>query len=287
MMRSLLFVPSNSWRMLLNSVKTEADALVLDMEDSVPIGEKETARWFVKEFLREVRPSFKGKVFVRVNGIETGLTKADLEFALNEGVDGVVLPKATAGNVVKLISIMKPLESGRGLKLQVIPLLETARGVLEAREVASLPRVTALAFGMGDYLRELGLGVRVSKEEHEVLLARSMVSTAAAEVNIPALDTPFLGLIIDREGVRRQSEIARRLGFKGKFAIHPSHVPIINEVFTPTEQEVEEAKEIVKAYEEAVRKGMGATSLRGMMIDRMNYERARRLLEEVGELGDN
>ncbi len=283
MMRSLLFVPANSWRLLLSSVKSEADAVVLDLEDSVPIGEKETARWFVKEFLREVRDSYRGKVFVRVNGIETGLTEEDLKYVVNRGLDGLVLPKATAEGVVKLTSMVKPLESSE-LRLPVIPLLETARGVLEAKEVVSLPRVRALAFGMGDYLRELGLDVNVSDQEWEVLFARSMVSTSAAMGNVPAIDTPFLGLIIDREGVRRQALIARRLGFSGKFAIHPSHVPVINEVFTPSETEVREAEEIVRAYEEAVRRGLGATSLRGMMIDRMNYERAKRLLREVSEL---
>ncbi len=286
--RSLLFVPANSWRLMLSSLRSEADVVVLDMEDAVPIGEKETARWLVREFLRERRGEFRGKVFVRVNSLSTGLTSDDLDFVMGEGLDGVVLPKAeSADDIRKLEEEMRSLEEERGLgEMGIIPLIESAMGVERSLEIAlSSRRIRALSFGMGDFLRELGRSVSdLSKEEIELLYARSRVSVAAAAARIPAIDSPFLGLIIDREGVRRQSLLARRLGYRGKYAIHPSHIPIINEIFTPSEAEVREAEEIVKAYEEAASRGLGAASYRGMMIDRMNYEQARALLDMVREL---
>ncbi len=288
--RSLLFVPANSWRLMLSSLKSEADVAVLDMEDAVPMGEKETARWLVKEFLREKRSHFKGSLFVRVNSITTGLLKEDLSFILQEGLDGIVLPKAEAPeDIWRLEEELRSLEEERGLsEIKIIPLIESAMGVERSLDIAlSSDRIVALSFGMGDFLRDLGRGVSdISGEEMELLYARSKISVAAASAKMPAIDTPFLGMIIDREGVRRQSLLAKKLGFKGKYAIHPSHIPIINDIFTPSESEIKEAREIVKAYEEAISRGLGAASFRGMMIDRMNYEQARDLLEMAEKLKD-
>ncbi len=286
--RSLLFVPANSWRLMLSSLRSEADVVVLDMEDAVPMGEKETARWLVREFLKEERRKFGGEVFVRVNSSTTGLLEDDLGFTVVKGLDGIVLPKTERVEDIKYLEKrLQRLEEERGLEeVRIIPLVESAMGVERSLEIAlSSHRICALSFGMGDFLRDLGRSVSdLSDDEIELLYARSKVSVASAAARIPALDTPFLGLIIDREGVRRQALLARRLGYKGKYAIHPSHIPIINEVFTPSEKEIREAEEIVKAYEEAVRRGLGAASHRGMMIDRMNYEQAKALLEMVREI---
>ncbi|MDK2384641.1 MAG: CoA ester lyase [Candidatus Korarchaeota archaeon] len=286
--RSLLFVPANSWRLMLSSLRSGADVVVLDMEDAVPIGEKETARWLVREFLKEERGKFSGEVFVRVNSSTIGMLEDDLVFTMVKGLDGIVLPKTERIEDIKYLEErVQRLEEERGLEeVRIIPLIESAMGVERSLEIAlSSHRICALSFGMGDFLRDLGRSVSdLSDDEIELLYARSKVSVASTAAKIPALDTPFLGLIIDREGVKRQALLARGLGYKGKYAIHPSHIPIINEVFTPSEKEIKEAEEIVKAYEEAVRRGLGAASHRGMMIDRMNYEQARALLEIVREI---
>ncbi len=286
--RSLLFVPANSWRLMLSSLRSEADVIVLDMEDAVPIGEKETARWLVREFLKDERERFRGKVFVRVNSPTTGLLVDDLEFTVVKGLDGVVLPKTEGVDDIKQLERqLQRLEERRGLEeVRIIPLIESAMGVERSLEIAlSSRRICALSFGMGDFLRDLGRSVGdLSDDEIELMYARSKVSVASAAARVPALDTPFLGLIIDREGVRRQALLARRLGYKGKYAIHPSHVPVINEVFTPSDKEIREAEEIVEAYERAVSRGLGAASHRGMMIDRMNYEQAKALLEMAREI---
>ncbi len=286
--RSLLFVPANSWRLMLSSLRSKADVIVLDMEDAVPVGEKETARWLVREFLKEERGRFRGLVFARVNSLTTGMLDEDLDFLIREGIDGIVLPKAEVPeDVWKLEEKLLHFENERGLdEVKIIPLIESAMGLERSLDIAlSSDRITALSFGMGDFLRDLGRSVSdLSSDEMELLYARSKVSVAAASAKILAIDTPFLGMIIDRKGVREQSLLAKRLGFKGKYAIHPSHIPIINEVFTPSESEVKEAMEIVKAYEEAISHGLGAASFRGIMIDRMSYEQAKSFLEVAKEI---
>lgn len=128
--------------------------------------------------------------------------------------------------------------------------------------------------------------MQLSEDEFELLYIRSKVSIAAHAYNVLALDTVYLGLIIDREGLEREARIAAKLGFKGKFAIHPSHVEIINNVFTPSPQEVEEARGVVEAYEDALAKGLGATTYAGRMIDEATYKQAKSLLELVEEIAE-
>lgn len=290
--RSLLFVPANNWRLLMSSLRTEADMIVIDMEDAVPIDDKETSRWFVKEFLEnEVRDVQNKSIYVRINGIASKLYEEDLEFVIRPNLGGIVIPKTESKNdVITIVHIIEKLEDKRGLNkgtIKIIPLIESAMGVENAFEIArSDDRVVAVSFGAGDFLRDLGLSYsQLSDDENELLYARSRIAVAAAANGIPAIDTPFLGLIIDREGLKRQCYIAKKLGYKGKYSIHPTHIPIINEVFSPGKDEVEEAKEIVEAYEEAAKKGLGATSYKGRMIDYMNYRQAKMLLEQAKLLG--
>lgn len=290
-MRSALFVPANSWRFLLSSIRSDADVLIVDLEDAVPMDDKETGRWFVKEFLEKERSGFGRPVFVRVNSVASGLYREDLAFSVRPGLDGVMIPKVeSADDVLRVEEVVERLEGERGLDpgtVKIVPLIESARGVENSHEIArASKRLVALAFGAGDFLRDLGISLTgLSAEQLELLYARSKVVTAAAAAGLQAIDTPFLGLIIDREGVKREAELARRLGFRGKLAIHPSHVPVLNEVFMPSQREVKEALEIVKVYEEAARRGLGATSYRGRMIDYMNYSQAKKLLSIARSLG--
>ena len=290
-MRSLLFVPANSWRFILNSLRSEADVIVIDLEDAVPVDDKETGRWFIREFLQKERGRSEKTVFVRVNSVGSGLHVEDLEYSVWRGLDGIVLPKTESPEDVKrLEEELERLEEDRGIprgSTVILPLIETAQGVEEAYRIASSSsRIIALSFGAGDFLRDLGLDyASLSSDQHELLYARSRVAVAAAARGLQAIDTPFLGLIIDREGVEREAAIAKRLGYRGKYAVHPSHVPILNRVYTPAKREVEEARGIVEAYEEASRRGLGATTYKGRMIDYMNYRQAKRLLELARLLG--
>jgi len=281
-LRSLLFVPANNWR-LIESAKRQldADAIILDLEDAVPIDDKETARWFIKDAIKELK-DVGHTIVVRVNSITSGLIKEDLEFAVQKGVDIIMLPKSESrDDVIILEKMLEEEEYKKGLNpVAIIPLIESARGVLNSYEIAiASKRVIAIAFGAADYLRDLGRSYfTLSPEEHELLYPRAQLSIAARSAGIYAIDTPFLGLIIDLKGVRKEAEIALSLGFKGKMCIHPSHIKIINEVFTPLEKDIELARKIVNAYEEAVKRGLGATSVEGRMIDKATYEQARELL---------
>ncbi len=272
------------------SMEEEADAVVLDLEDSVPIDEKETARWFIKDFLEEVEnKKMKQNIIVRVNSAGTGLLQKDLEFVVQKGLNGIVLPKTESKEEVKeTVKVLEKLEKKRGInkKVFLIPLIESAKGIINLREISfSSERVTAISFGAADFLRDMGKSyVKLSSNQYELLHARSTISVTARANNQLAIDSPFLGLIIDKEGVKKESEIASKLGFKGKFAIHPSHVKIINEVFTPTKQEIEEAKGIVKAYEEAVSRGLGATTYAGRMIDEVHYKQAKEVIELMKQI---
>jgi citrate lyase subunit beta/citryl-CoA lyase len=291
-LRSLLFVPANSWRMITRSLSGKADAIVLDLEDSVPIGEKETARWFVKDFLEDIEGNPKGSsIFVRVNSVGSGLYGEDIKYAVQKALDGIIIPKAESrGDILRIEEAIKAEENRKGLKskVSIIPIIESSKGLVNIDEIVNAsPRIVALTFGAADFLRDLGRGyMQLSKDEFELLYIRSKVSITAHAYNILALDTVYLGLIIDMEGLEREARIAYMLGFNGKFVIHPSHVETVNKVFTPSPQEVEEARGIVKSYEEALSKGLGATTYAGRMIDEATYKQAKSLLQLVKEIDE-
>lgn len=288
-LRSLLFVPANNWRMMLRALKEYTDAIVLDMEDAVPVEDKETARWFVSEYLK-ILPDERPIIMVRINSWTTELTSKDLHFVINKGLDCIVLPKtSSAKDIERLDHEISKFEQKRGLNkgsIKILPLLETALGIENAKEIATASeRIIGLSFGIGDFLRDMGLDYKdLSNEQYEVLYPRSKIAVIARSLDLIAIDAPFLGMIIDREGLMKESLLAKKLGFKGKFAIHPSHIPIINEIFTPSIEEINEAKEIVEIYEKTLKKGIGVASYRGIMIDYMHYKRAKEVLETINTI---
>lgn len=281
--RTMLYVPGNSWRMIQRALRERVDAVILDMEDAVPIGEKETARWFVKDAVKPLRQAGLD-VYVRVNGLATGLTAEDLEFVVQEDLSGVMLPKSeTRENILELEGLIEAEEKKKGLKpgsVSIVPLIETAKGILNAFDIVNASkRVAASGFGAGDYMRDLGRSyIAMSPEETEILYARSHLALASRVAGVPAIDTPFFGLIIDREGLVKESRMAAQLGFKGKQVIHPTHIDPVNQVFSPSEEEIESAKKVIEAYKEASARGLGAASLEGRMIDYATYEMAKDLL---------
>lgn len=277
LLRSMLFVPANNWRLVQSAKEERPDAVILDLEDSVPIDDKETARWLIKDAVKLLKEAGH-TVIVRVNGSATGLTKSDLEFALEEGVDAVMLPKSESKEEIsKLESLIENEENEKELSnIRIIPLIESAKGIFNVDEiVSSSKRISAVGFGAADYLRDFGRSYfSVSPDQIELLYPRSRLSVAARVAGIPAIDTPFLGLLIDREGLIRESKIALSLGFRGKMCIHPMHIGLINQIFSPSERDVDTAKKIIKAYEEAKARGLGATSVEGRMIDEVTYKMA-------------
>jgi len=278
-LRSVLFTPGNNMRMIQKIPNLASDAVVLDLEDSVPITEKDTARIFVKDSL-ELARSGGTEVYVRVNGLTTGLTAQDCESVIQKGLDGIMLPKVESKeDILESEKIIERLERERGLEpgaMVLIATLETAKGVINAYEIATASkRVIAIGFGAVDFTRDMGTSL--SKEGTELFFARSLCAIAAKAAGVQALDTVFIDLA-DKDGLVKDSQLAKQLGFKGKFLIHPSQIDPVDHIFSPSVKEIEYAKKVVNAFKEAESRGLGAASLDGRMIDIAVFRQANDLL---------
>ena len=294
-LRSMLFVPANSWRMISTAATGGGDAVILDLEDACPIAEKETGRVFARDSI----PMLKDKgidVFVRVNSFETGLTEEDLSYVIVEGLNGIMLPKSESKeDIVKLDKLLKEEEHKKGLSskgISLLPLVESPKGIYAVSEIISAsPRVIGLSFGAGDYSREIGVGMGVtslSPGEYSLMAShpRSCIALAARAAGILAIDAPFFGSVIDIEGIIKETRKVKLMGFTGKLLVHPRHVEPVNQVFAPTKEEVDFAKRVIEAYEEAKSKGLGATSIGGRMIDYGSYRRALNLISIAKKIAE-
>ncbi|MGE5242890.1 MAG: HpcH/HpaI aldolase/citrate lyase family protein [Betaproteobacteria bacterium] len=266
--RSLLFVPGTRADRFEKALASGADAVVFDLEDSVEPTQKARARERVGEFLAAT-PAGSVLRFVRVNAARSATWAAELEFfARHRAFDAIVLPKAASAAIVE--------EVAHTIDTPVLPLLETAQGILHAAAIAAASAVVpALLFGAEDLTAELGITRTIDGEE--LALARSTVVLAAAAAGADAIDAVFVDLN-DADGLRRDCLRARAVGFHGKMAIHPAQLEVIHDVFTPGAAEIALARRIVAAYEEAQAGGEGVIRLEGRMVDVPVVERARRIL---------
>lgn len=282
--RSLLFVPGHRARFYEKLAEFRPDAVIVDLEDAVPPAEKPLARSMVRERLGS--PLFANlQVFVRVNAVDSPFFRDDIAGVVAPGLDGIFLPKAsTEMQLHESNMLLAQCELRLGLPMgmvRIVPIIETVRGALNARELAvASPRVMGLAFGAEDF--SLDLGVERSPEGTETRYPRAQVALAAHDAGRLAIDTPWTD-IGDQEGLIRETREGRQLGYVAKQAIHPSQIPIIHQVFTPTADEVAWAHRVVAAYEEAIGRGTGAINLDGKLIDVPMVERARRVLDRAGE----
>ncbi len=290
-LRSMLFFPGNSMRMITKAATLSADAIIFDLEDAVPLPDKESARIMIRDSVKAVK-SAGSYVFVRVNALTTELTAEDLRFVAVEGLDGIVLAKTEArSGVLELGGMLGEAEKNRGLELgslRIVPLVETAKGVVNVYEIASASeRVVAVGFGAGDYYRDLGRSVAsLSPEQTELLYARSQIVIGSRAAGVQAIDTVFFGLLTDREGFTKETQLALQLGFKGKLLVHPTQIETANRIFSPSPEEAEYAKGVVGAFEEAQARGLGAISFEGKMIDYMSYQQAKDLVSFVELVAD-
>ncbi|MBI4328478.1 MAG: CoA ester lyase [Chloroflexi bacterium] len=281
--RSLMFVPGISPRFLERAPTTGADLVCVDLEDSVAPADKGTARELVKKTLPTlVRPDLY-LLFVRVNGLDTGLLEEDLLAVVGPELDGISLPKAHRPEIVRQVDhYLAILEKERGLpvgKVKIIPWIESAEAVLDAREICkSSPRLLGAALGSEDFTADMH--ITRSKESAELEWARFQMATACNAAGVAAFDAPFMD-IRDTEFLEKEARFMRSIGYRGKFCVHPTQVEIVNRVFQPSQAEVEEARRIVQAYEEGERQGRGAVALEGRVIDRPVYVRAVALLKSV------
>jgi citrate lyase subunit beta/citryl-CoA lyase len=281
---------------MITTAATEGgDAVILDLEDACPIAEKETGRIFA----RDSTPMLKEKgmdVFVRVNSFDTGLTEKDIDYVVVKGLGGVMLPKAESKeDILRLDQLLKIEEEKKGLALNsvvILPLLESPKGISAVSEIISgSQRVIGVSFGAGDYSREIGAGMGVtslSPEEYSLMAShpRSCIALAARAAGIFAIDAPFFGLVIDMDGLIKEVRKVKLMGFTGKLLVHPRHVEPVNQVFSPSKEEIDFAKRVIKAYEEAKSKGLGATSLGGRMIDYGSYRRALNLISIAEKISE-
>lgn len=286
-LRSLLFVPGNKSNMLEKAQRTRPDVLVPDMEDSVPDAEKSNARETIAGWLPSAR-AHPAAVMPRVNSLATGLTEDDLAAVVGPDIWGVSIGKIdSAADVSAVSQLIAGLERRAGIEvgsLRLIPWIETAKAIVACDEIcAASRRIAGVAFGGEDFTNDMG--IERLDDETQLVYARSRLCIAARAAGIPALDTPYFQFR-DHEGLRLSSIAAKRLGFKGRFAIHPAQIEGINECFAPSAAEVEEARRIVAAFEEAERQGRGSTSLDGRVIDVPVVKRARAVLA-LAEAGAN
>ena len=283
-LRTLLFVPGNKDRLLDKAPTAGADALLYDLEDSVPAAERPAARDKVRERLQGAAATPR---YVRVNGlIDAGAkeVEADLAAIAVPGLAGIVLPKAQSREDVQFVAcVLDRLERAAGLApgtTEILPMLESARGVLFTYEIASAsPRVASVIIGSAEDADLMtDLGCRWSAEGTELLYARSRVLLEARAAGIKhPLDGVF-PRINDTEQLVRDSEFARNLGYRGRTVIHPNQVEPVNRVFSPTEKEIADARALLEAFDAAEAAGSGAISFRGKMIDRAMVKTARELV---------
>ncbi len=273
--RSLLFIPANSWKMLNKAGAEMEDGVLIDLEDACPVAERGTGRVFA----RDITPVLKTKgidVFVRINSLPTGATQDDLKVVVTKDLVGVMLPKSESKkDIITLARYLDKEEKAKKLKnrIGILPLLESPKGILNAYEIATASdRIVGLGFGAGDYMRELGEGFTIARltpdEYFPVLLyPRSVIASTACALGIPAIDTPYFGLLIDTEGLERETSKVKLLGFKGKMLTHPRHVDTVNKIFSPSEEDIAFSKRMVEAYKQAAAQGKGSAVLDGKMID--------------------
>ncbi len=287
-MRSLLFVPADSAAKLDKAMASGADALIVDLEDSIVFDRKASARQSAAAFLKQaVAISPRPSILVRVNGLATGLTDSDLDAVVPERPDAIMLPKAEGGASVAhadaKLAVREALSNLPDGHIKLLPIAtETAAGLfLAGTFTGASPRLSGLTWGAEDLSSELGASA--SRDSHGAFLdpyrlARVLCLAAAAAAQVPAIDTVYVDFR-DQNGLRRECEEAVRDGFSGKMAIHPAQVPIINEVFTPSRQAIAQARAVIDAF--AKEPGTGVVAIGGVMYDRPHLTRAERLMARL------
>ena len=280
----MLYLPGNNPNMLTRGYLFGSDGLILDLEDAVAMVEKDTARILVSKYLQQGEFG-SCEVTVRINGIDTEYWKDDLAAVVPaRRLDGIRAPKVDDANTVKILDEeLSRLEDKNGLpqgKLKLFCLLETAKGIWNAYDIATAsPRVAAIIPG-GEDLRA-DLKTERSDDSTELEWARRMLVFAARAAGVDPLDTVF-SRVTDDAGLRKETQFIKQLGFAGKSIIHPNQIAIIHDVFNPTEQEIAKAQKIIAAAKEAAARGQGAVSVDGKMVDVPVVKRAEYILVRAG-----
>ena len=278
--RSLIFVPGNNSRFLEKAKKLQADIVCFDLEDSVPDIEKVNARKLIKNALKS-RKLYKSSIFVRTNSPTSGKIPNDLKEVIQKGIDGIVIPKVNnVKELQKIVKILSVLEKKQKLKpIQIIPSIESAEGVVNTYNIASFgKRIPAVVFGVFDLLNDLG--VEYTKESEGEKYSRGKIPVDAHAAGIVAIDAIWQDLK-DSKGFQKDCKTGRSLGYSGKSIIHPDQISVVHKSFYPNKTEILWAEKVCKVYAESTKKGKGATTVDGKMIDEVHFKQAQALLELV------
>lgn len=277
--RTMMFIPGNNPNMMISAIAFKPDCIIFDLEDAISLREKDSARDLVAEAIKTIDYG-DCEVFVRPNPLYTSFGEKDIRVLVEAGLRRVRLPMTeTEDDIKELDFLLTDIEKKLGLENGIVKILgaiETAKGVLNADKIAiASPRMIGISFGAEDFTRTIG--AERSKSGEELFVARSKIVLAAASAGIDAIDTVFSD-INDDDGLRKETEVAKKLGFVGKSIIHPRQIGIVHAVFTPSEKDVEDALRVVSAIKEAEEKGLGVISLDGKMVDAPVVARAERVI---------
>ena len=275
--RSRLYLPGNEPKFFVNAGLHSPDGIILDLEDSVAPSEKDAAQLLVRNSLRSV-DFYGAERMVRINQLPKGLD--DLKYIVPNNVNVILVPKCeSAGQIHQLEKEVEKLKKQFKVENSIyyMPIIESALGVIKAFEIASASKNNcALAIGLEDYTADIG--TQRTNDGHESIFARQMLVNAAKAAGIQAIDTVFSD-VSDMEALRQSVIEAKSLGFEGKGCIHPRQIKVVHKAFAPTTEEIEKAKKIVQAFEEAEKKGLGVVSLGSKMIDPPVVKRAIRTID--------
>lgn len=274
-----MFVPGNNPSMMQDAHIYGPDSIMLDLEDSVSMAEKDSARLLVHNALKSVDYG-DTEMVVRINPLNTPYGKKDIEAVVKAGVHVIRMPKTeTADEVREVEAEIERVEKEIGClgRTKIMAAIESALGVVNAYGIATAsPRMMGIALGAEDYCANLK--TQRSKDGAELLLARETIVVAARAAGIDALDTVYSNLN-DMETFRREVELIKQLGFDGKSIINPRQIEVVNDVFAPTEKEIEKARTIIAAIKEAEKRGSGVIAVNGKMVDRPVVIRAQRTID--------
>lgn len=288
-MRTALFVPGNRPDRIEKAFNTEADVIIIDLEDSVPLSEKESSRSNVREKVTQFADRI---ILVRVNELGSPFIKGDLEETIVEGVNGIILPKVEkADDIHDINKLLLEVEKKRSLpegSIHLFPLIESAAAVQHVYDIVSTKtkpeRIYTVAFGAADYT--LDMGIEMTMEGNELFYARSKIAIACRAAGIsPPIDTPFMIDLKNTEALISDARRAKELGFQGKLVIHPQQVEPCNRIFSPTPEEIAKAEKIVHAFEEAEAAGVAAIQLEGKFIDYPVVKRSKNILALATAIG--
>ena len=280
LMRSLMFVPAHNDRLLLSASKSEADVLLLDIEDSVqPFSNKQIARDNIKVWVSEGKFN-NHKVFPRVNDRESGELLKDIYQLTIEGIHGFMYPKAKKGEDIYFIDkLLETIEYEKKIEVgtfKLIPLIETAAAVLNAQDICKASqRVIGIAYGCEDFIADLE---GVHDQDHKSLYTpRALIAMAARANNVIPIDTVHIN-VHDLEDLEQNLILARNLGFEGMLVLNPKELPLVHQYFSPDEIEVIEAREMLRLSEEAEKSGKGVVIMNGKFVGPPMVIAARKVL---------